>query len=141
MALLNDYLEKDLHLFDLKTLLEDVDRFSELSSPELHYFCLVDNMVLCIMRSHTRYRLWSCHWLPKTLFRVDGKPVLPVKNRGNNDVLRHNHNIKHRVKKKGDAKNVQHIYALIHWQNEETSSGKQKQSLYQDIQELEPYHA
>ena len=78
MALLNDYLEKDLHLFDLKTLLEDVDRFSELSSPELHYFCLVDNMVLCIMRSHTRYRLWSCHWLPKTLFRVDGKPVLPV---------------------------------------------------------------
>ena len=43
MALLNDYLEKDLHLFDLKTLLEDVDRFSELSSPELHYFCLDDN--------------------------------------------------------------------------------------------------
>lgn len=78
MALLNDYLERDLHLFDLKTLLEDVDRFSELTTPELHYFCLVDNMVLTIMRSHSRYRLWSCHWLPKTLFRVDGKPVLPV---------------------------------------------------------------
>ena len=78
MALLNDYLEKDLHLFDLKTLLEDVDRFSELSSPELHYFCLVDNKVLTILRSHTRYRLWSCHWLPKTLFRIDNKPVLPV---------------------------------------------------------------
>lgn len=78
MALLNDYLERDLHLFDLKTLLEDVDRFSELTTPELHYFCLVDNIVLTIMRSHSRYRLWSCHWLPKTLFRIDGKPVLPV---------------------------------------------------------------
>ena len=78
MALLNDYLEKDLHLFDLKTLLEDVDRFSELTSPQLHYFCLVDNKVLTILRSHSRYRLWSCHWLPKTLFRIDNKPVLPV---------------------------------------------------------------
>ena len=66
MALLNDYLEKDLHLFDLKTLLEDVDRFSELTSPELHYFCLVDNKVLTILRSHTRYRLWTCSsgWSP-----------------------------------------------------------------------------
>lgn len=78
MSLLNDYLERDLHLFDLKTLLEDVDHFSELTTPELHYFCLVDNMVLTILRSNSRYRLWSCHWLPKTLFRVDGKPVLPV---------------------------------------------------------------
>lgn len=77
MALLNDYLEKDLHLFDLKTLLEDVDRFSELTSPQLHYFCLVDKMVLCIMRSHSTYRLWSCHWLPRTLFCENGKPVLP----------------------------------------------------------------
>ena len=78
MALLNDYLERDLHLFDLKTLLEDVDRFSELTSPQLHYFCLVDNMVLTILRSHSHYRLWACNWLPKTLFLVDGKPVLPV---------------------------------------------------------------
>ena len=78
MALLNDYLEKDLHLFDLKTLLEDVDRFSELTSPQLHYFCLVDNMILCIMRSHTNYRLWSCHWKPNSLFCEDGRPVYPV---------------------------------------------------------------
>ena len=78
MALLNDYLEKDLHLFDLKTLLEDVDRFSELTSPQLHYFCLVDNMVLTILRSHSRYRLWSCHWKPSSLFCEDGRPVYPV---------------------------------------------------------------
>ena len=78
MALLNDYLEKDLYLFDLKTLLEDVDRFSELSSPELHYFCLVDNIVMCIMRFKNNYRLWACHWRPKTLFCDNGKPVYPV---------------------------------------------------------------
>ena len=78
MALLNDYLEKDLHLFDLKTLLEDVDHFSELTSPQLHYFCLVDNIVLCIMRSYSRYFLWSCHWLPRTLFCDNGKPFNPV---------------------------------------------------------------
>ena len=78
MALLNDYLEKDLHLFDLKTLLEDVDRFSELSSPELHYFCLVDNMALCIMKHSSHYRLWACHWKPSTFFCEDGRPVYPV---------------------------------------------------------------
>ena len=78
MALLNDYLEKDLHLFDLKTLLEDIDRFSELISPELHYFCLVDNMVLCIMRRCKTYNLWSCHWKPSTLFCEYGSPVQPL---------------------------------------------------------------
>lgn len=96
MALLNDYLERDLHLFDLKTLLEDVGRFSELTSPQLHYFCLVDNMVLTIMRSHSRYRLWSCHWLPKTLFRIDGKPVLPVYYpKGDKYLLLHDSNLFH----------------------------------------------
>lgn len=78
MALLNDYLERDLHLFDLKTLIEDVDRFSELTSPELHYFCLVDKTVLTIIRNRTFYRLWSCHWRPITLFCDNGKPVLPT---------------------------------------------------------------
>lgn len=78
MALLNDYLERDLHLFDLKTLLEDIDRFSEITTPELHYFCLVGNSAMTIMRNHKTYRLWSCHWRPSSLFCNDGKPVLPV---------------------------------------------------------------
>ena len=78
MALLNDYLERDLHLFDLKTFLEDVDRFSELSSPELHYFCLVGNMVLVIMKHNLTYRLWSCHWSPTSYFCENGKPVYPI---------------------------------------------------------------
>ena len=77
MALFNDYLEGDLHLFDLKTLLEDVDRFSELTTPELHYFCLVDKTALTILRNRNFYRLWSCHWRPSSLFCDNGKPVLP----------------------------------------------------------------
>lgn len=78
MALLNDYLEKDLHLFDLNTLVEDVDRFSEIIYPELHYFCLVGNRVLCIMKRNSRYFLWSCHWKPSSFFCENGKPVYPV---------------------------------------------------------------
>ena len=78
VTLLESNLLEDLHLFDLKTLLEDVDRFSELSSPELHYFCLVDNMVLCIMKHNLHYRLWACHWKPSTFFCEDGRPVYPV---------------------------------------------------------------
>ena len=52
MALLNDYLEKDLHLFDLKTLLEDVDRFSELTSP---FVVTIKIILLLFNKSKKKY--------------------------------------------------------------------------------------
>ncbi len=75
MALLNDYLLKDLDLFDFNTFSRDIQCCDEVTFPQMHYFAVIGKIILTIRKYYSQYRLWSVSWKPKVLVSENGKPM------------------------------------------------------------------